>query len=109
MGPGASKLKHLPVKHNKTRHGRPKTRLFRMRRGTGVQMAQPQKTKDNDRQNCTRASCLFVYGFYAQAPTKSPDMLLLGADEVQATRKSVSYGERIDLPLKGTGAWLRRK
>lgn len=76
-------LKHLPVKQqDKTRttkgHGCAERDAV-----LGVQMAQPQaKRKDNDRQNCTRASCLFGFGFYAQAPTKSPVMPKLDADEV---------------------------
>ena len=87
MGPGASKLKHLPVKQQD------KTRTTK---GTAVQnetrywvcrCTTSGKTKDNDRQNCIRASYLFGFWFYAEAPTKSPVMPKLDADKVQATRK----------------------
>ena len=64
-------------------------------------MAQPQaKRKDNDRQNCTRASCLFGFGFYAQAPTKSPVMPRLDADEVQATRKLIPTARELVSPQR---------
>ena len=94
-------LKHLPVKQqDKTRttkgHGCAERDAV-----LGVQMAQPQaKRKDNDRQNCTRASCLFGFGFYAQAPTKSPVMPILDADEVPATRKLIPTARELVSPQR---------
>ena len=36
-----------------------------------------------------------VFGFYAQAPTKSPVMPRLDADEVQATRKLIPTAREV--------------
>ena len=64
-------------------------------------MAQPQaKRKDNDRQNCTRASYSFGFRFYAQAPTKPPVMPKLDADEVQATRKLIPTARELISPQR---------
>ena len=100
MGPGASKLKHLPVKQQDKTRTTKGTAVPNETRYWVCRCTASGKTKDNDRQNCTRASCLFGYGFYAQAPTKSPDMLLLGADEVQATRKLVPTARELISPQR---------
>ena len=101
MGPGASKLKHLPVKQQDKDTDDQRALVCRKRRGTGCADGTPQaKRKDNDRQNCTRASCLFGFGFYAQAPTKSPVMPILDADEVQATRKLIPTARELISPQR---------
>ena len=70
MGPGASKLKHLPVKTTRQGHGRPKGTGVPKDAVLGVQMAQPQaKRKDTDRQ--TIQGRAFCFGWLKPLPKHS--------------------------------------
>ena len=72
MGPSASKLKHLRVKQQNKDTDDQRARVCRKRRGTGrADGTTSGETKRHRQANCTRASFLFGFRFYAQAPTKS--------------------------------------
>ena len=75
--------------------------MCRKRRGTGCTDGTTSgETKRHRQANCTRASYLFGFGFYAQAPTKSPEMPKLDADGAQATRKSIPTAGKLVSPQR---------
>ena len=101
MGPGVSKLKHLLVKQQDEDTDDQRARLCRKRRGTGCADGTASgETKRHGQANCTRASYLFGFGFYAQAPTKSPVMPKLDADDAQATRRLVLTTRKLISPQR---------
>ena len=87
MGPGASKLKHLPVKQPDKDTDDQRAQLCRKRRGTGCADGTTSgETKRHGQAKLYKGELFVWFGIYAQAPTRSPVMPILDADEVQATR-----------------------